>query len=307
MDVGSTASVDNPAAPMEHEEVVDGVVLIERLSAAVPTGSLFHGPTHTVRFEALYGVIERRSVVLYRPRRALWTPTDRGSPGWGESLVEDLSHRSPLWGQAAGYRWAAVEAPLGVRLRALAVELGRRATPLPESLGLAIALWTAEALPSGSPVEDTIVTWEGDLWLSPELVGTKQLELPSFVGGECFDALVVRDARSFAELLSGTWPPPFLARQVEALDETERAALPSSPVFRPPQPPPVPGHVSPWCARIIAEGGRGEGFTSMCRQASRRVRPADRRELADLVLRLFGDVRSRHGRRGPPELWRGYR
>jgi hypothetical protein len=68
--------------------------------------------------------------------------------------------------------------------------------------------WERAKIPAG----DTFIGFDGSVQLFPHLPACHRSELPSFIGDEVFDVLVVDDSiESLEQLLSAQLPPPLLS------------------------------------------------------------------------------------------------
>ena len=185
--------------PIGWGERVGEVEIFEKINHTA--GEVRHNPTATSWVDVYRGVWRSEvPVLLFRPAPALWK-----RPDVGLSILEDLGPHAVASGEAPGYRWAAVAAPLGVRLRALALHVR-----IPEALAREVARATA-ARRGGDPVSDTFVAWDGTLWFCPALPRCVEAEQQSWTFSEVFDALVVDSDAAYRELLYNELPPALSA------------------------------------------------------------------------------------------------
>lgn len=210
----------NGAAPIPHAELFEGIWLYERLTNIIPW--VCHGPTNTSWVWAYRGLWNTTEVIVFRPG---------DDAAWHENVIaEDIGGRAIRpradWPPST---WAMIAAPPGVRLRAVAMALAAQDEALDDAAIFHIVAQTEGAGPE-DVVGDTFVGWDGSLWFCPTFPRCWQLEMPSWIGGNVRDALVLDNHFRLREMLAG------LPRRGEHLLETfasfeggpHHAALPAS-------------------------------------------------------------------------------
>ncbi len=115
-----------------------------------------------------------------------------------------------------GHENVVVTGPPGVRLRALAEAVVHAGERLPATIVAYIVAQTKQqcAAWSQAGVEpgDTFIGFDGSVHLFPRLSHCYDAEMPSFIGDEVFDLLIVDGSPDrVAQLTSGTLPQPHLA------------------------------------------------------------------------------------------------
>lgn len=260
-----------PAAPVPHEETFHGIRLYERLTEL--SGNIRHGPSNTTWVFAFRGVKDGQPVILFR-----------SADGLGDApreLVEDVGRHAV----ASGGHWALVEAPPGVRLRALVLEAARRQR-LTAALVLDAVVRTEQALKQGRG-GDTFVGWDGSFWLAPTFPRSWKSEYASIVGTEVYDALTLDSAYGLHQVVTGSLPLPIFA---SAANQVRVAAGLEAPMSLPP----VPETFGRELARIISLGQSGCDFFERCRAVAPGKSFAP--EWAELAQGLFPEAFDRQRR-----------
>ena len=265
------------AAPYEHVENFHGIQIYECLTRQVR--HIRHGPSNTTWVYAYRGVTSAGvPVIVFRPGPWLMDLDDVR----GDKITEDLAGHAIEGGSDERCGWAAVPAPLGVRLRAIVLELAERGQRLPERIVLDVVERTRQALPLGR-TGDTFVGWDGSLWLAPTFPRSWKSEAPSINIGDVYDALVLDGSVALREVLTGTVP-----RSIISFSEGNPGYVPR---------PALPRDITTALGEI-ADGSdaalNGERFFARCAQiAPPAVAPS---ELATLARELFPDAYVRQDR-----------
>lgn len=249
------------AVPVAHDEVFRGVYLYERLTQL--SAEVRHNPTGTTWVFAYRGLWKCLPVILYRA--GPWLRGPGGSVS--DAIVEDVGERASAAFVAMGtYGAALVEAPPGVRLRALTLALIAREERIPLAVICDLVRRTAPEPPQG----DTFVGWDGSLWFSPRFERSWEDEAPSVDGLEVYDALVLDSPAALRGMLGGLPPALFSTT-------------------------PVPVHPSQRAPEIEELLGEPEPRRFVQRCIERAQEPTERcaRWLADQLGRLFPDVYAR--------------
>lgn len=181
------------------------------------------------------------------------------------------------------YPWAAIEAPPGVRLRALALHLAAGWHDISDD---AIRDLVTRTQPLRSIGGDTFVSWDGSLWLAPAFPGAFQDECPSHVGDEIYDALTLDRPSALRDMLAGLPPPIFSEARERGIDIN--APMPV-----------IPEHVRSRYRAIVGHD-RVRDSESDCERfiadCAARASDAFRPQLAARVRRAFPDAYQRQRR-----------
>jgi uncharacterized protein (TIGR02996 family) len=217
------------AAPFAHDEMFRGVWLYEELSCQV--ANISHNPTGTGWVYASRGLWKSIPVMVFRPGDWLRTP---GHVRHGEHILTDLGDRAIHSEHLRDYSWAMIEAPAGVRLRALIDVLVATGRCLADDLVFDLVRRTHRLLDTGGG--DSFLGWDGSLWLSPKFTRCWNAEFPSLIGNEVHDALVLDSPEALIHLFDAplTSEEAFEAFRVYLDGEARNRELPAdaSPALR---------------------------------------------------------------------------
>lgn len=257
------------AAPTAHDEQFGEVRLYERLSHLVPP--VRHGPSNTTWVHAFRGTWGKQGVILFRPgdwlnERALQWEGPRG-----EAILLDLHGLAVATGCTDEYHWAMIDAPPGVRLRALSLRASER---ISEQMALAVAAATPASESTGQR-GDTFIGWDGTLWRAPMFAKSKEWEFPSVIGDEIYDSLAVHGAEELSELMRGV-----LGRPISAAPQAIGQAV-------------EPPRASSTLREIFKLGLRGEAFAARCRDALTAPLTELLQELGTLARETFPESHAR--------------
>lgn len=201
------------AVPVAHDEMFRGVYLYERLTQL--NTRVRHNPTGTSWVFAYRGLWKSLPVILYRA--GPWLLGHGVS--FSNAIVKDVGERASASFVAMGtYGAALVEAPPGVRLRALTLALIAREERIPLAVICDLVRRTAPEPPQG----DTFVGWDGSLWFSPRFEHSWNSEYPSVDGTEIYDALVLDSPAALRGMLGGL-PPALFSMTPVPVHPSQRA------------------------------------------------------------------------------------
>jgi hypothetical protein len=249
------------AVPVAHDEVSHGVYLYERLSQL--GGWVRHNPTGTSWVFAYRGLWRCVPVILFRPGPWLLGP----GISFSDAIIKDVGDRAIATFTAMGtYGAALVEAPPGVRLRALSLALIAREERIPHAVIFDLVRRTAQEPPQG----DTFIGWDGSLWFSPEFELSWDSEMPSVVGDEVYDSLVLDSPAALHGMLCGL-PSALFSREPVPIHPSQRA----------PELEELLDEFEPW------------RFAQRCIERAREPAEHCARWLADQLRRLFPEAYAR--------------